>query len=171
MPIEGYGLSPNWDVEQVVVKATSGSRGADSRRGLPVLPPGSDYNYLARHVNANRLPVSAVTYCYDRIFSTAPVFSIQAEKVSRFKIFLCFLTRSHLCRSQRKRPSLPRLSAAGRFFLRPFARLPDSTGLAPREWWIVSGGLKVHVRRVTTTTHCSPLTCCDAWLRARGASR
>ena len=46
------------------------------------LATDSDYSYLADHVNANPSAVFAVTYCYDRVFSIAPEFIIQASNLS-----------------------------------------------------------------------------------------
>lgn len=37
--------------------------------GLPIFPPTSDYNYLVKHVNANRSGAFAVTCCPVRVFS------------------------------------------------------------------------------------------------------
>src|SRR5437868_12273856 len=81
------------------------------QEGFANLTTDSDYNYLAKHVNANRFPFSAVTYCCEGIFSTSPKFVISSRKCFRRGTFPARTTIFRPFCRPRQTPSLPLLSA------------------------------------------------------------
>jgi hypothetical protein len=119
------------------------------------LTTDSDYNYLAEHVNANRFAGSAVTCCYERIFSTSPEFLIRSENFSARTTVLSALLNSTAGAVDGIATSLPLLSTGTPLKLRLFSYITQSRAnlrfLVPSSRSIASRrGLKVqeHHRQV-----------------------